>query len=40
MTLCKRGKKSCIAFVKYFSEITQQIKENAVYLLADTPVDQ
>ena len=31
MRLCKHGKKSSIAFIKYFSKIIQQMKENAVF---------
>ena len=31
MGLCKHGKMSSIAFIKYFSKIIQQIKENAAY---------
>ena len=33
MSLCKHGKKSFIAFVKYFSKIIRQMKENAIYSL-------
>ena len=36
--LCKHGKKSSIAFIKYFSTIIRQMKENAgfFYFLIET----
>ena len=33
--LWKHGKKSSIAFIKYFSKIIQQMKKNAGFLLLD-----
>ena len=30
--VCKHGEKSSIAFIKYFSKISQQVKENVVFL--------
>ena len=35
MRLCKHGKKSCITFIKYFSQKFRQMEENANYLLLD-----
>ena len=35
MRLRKRGKKNCIAFMKYFLKIIRQLKENAVHFLLD-----
>ena len=39
MRLWKHGKKSSIAFIKYFSKIIRQLKENAGFFLLLTETD-